>query len=84
MRRLAIHDLIARSAQEPAVTDLLLRHLPGETDEKAALLIIRHAAASGALAALPVLLALYQDSRTPVRIAMAAIRAHDAMAGHEP
>lgn len=84
MRRLAIHDLIARSARDPAVVDLLIRHLPGETDEKAALLIIRHAAASGAHAATPVLLALYQDARTPVRIAMAAIRAHDAMAGLGP
>lgn len=80
VRRLAIHDLVARSGSDPAVMPALLRHLPREPDEKAAGFIIAHAAAAGAREASPVLLAMYEDRRTPVRTAMAAIRAHDAMA----
>jgi HEAT repeat protein len=79
VRRLAIHDLIA--ATDADANGALLAHLPSETDERAALLIIRHAAASRLFAAMPVLMGLYGDRRTPVRIAHAAILAHDTLAG---
>jgi hypothetical protein len=79
VRRVAIHDLIAQSRTDPQANRLMLDRLPKERDEKAALLLVRHLA--GVREAMPALLGLYLDRGTPVRVAHAAILAHDAMAG---
>jgi hypothetical protein len=80
-RRVAIHDLIGVAAHEPRANEVLLGHLAREPDEKAALLIIRHLAHAGARETMPALLRMYQDRRTPARVAHAAIVAHDTLAG---
>lgn len=78
-RRVAVHDLIALG--DARITPALAQRLGRETDEKAALLMIRYLARVGARESAPVLLGLYQDRGTPVRIAHAAILAHDALTG---
>ena len=78
VRRIAVHDLIGLS--DARVPTILVEHVGRETDERAAVLIIRHLARAGAREAGPVLLGLYADRGTPVRIAHAAILAHDALA----
>jgi hypothetical protein len=75
VRRVAVHDLAARGS-----TGVLLGHLPGERDEKAALLIIRCLGEAGVREAAAALLALYQDPETSARVAVAAIRVHDGLA----
>jgi hypothetical protein len=75
VRRVAIHDLKG----DPEADRLLLARLPRERDEKTALLMIRRLASVPE--AKPVLLALYRDRATPVRVAHAAILAHDALTG---
>lgn len=79
VRRLAVHDLARMAAADPQATDALLAHLPRETDERAAMLIIGHLAAARHAPAMPCLKALYDDRRTPARPAHAAILAHDAI-----
>lgn len=78
-RRTAILDLIALAASDPSAADALFNHLPLETDERAALLIIRHLLAHADRRALPALWSLYDRPGTPVRIAHAAIVAHDTI-----
>lgn len=80
-RRIAIFDLIRLSADDPRAAAALLSHLPGETDEKSALAIIRHLADACRAEAIPILWRLYEDRTTPVRIAHAAIIAHDRLLG---
>lgn len=80
VRRLAVLDLVRRSEKDERATHALVNHLAQETDEKAALLIIRRCAAAGYTPAMPVLWKLYDNPRTPVRIALAAIVAHDELA----
>jgi hypothetical protein len=78
-RRVAILDLIG--AGTPEAARALLDHLPRETDERAALLIIRHLGRIGGREALPALWVLYERRATPVRVAHAAIVEHDRIVG---
>lgn len=81
VRRVAILDLIARRDAGA----ILITHLARERDERAALLIIRHLERVPDAAAMPVLLGLYNRRETAVRIAHAAILAHDRIeAGVQP
>jgi hypothetical protein len=56
---------------------VLLEHLPFEGDEKAAVLMIRRLGAVAA--ARPMLAALRDDPKTPVRVYHAAVSAHDRL-----
>jgi hypothetical protein len=78
-RRVAILDLISRGPADADGRSGLLAHLPREPDERAAGLIVGAMERWGAAAALPALMSLYRDPGTPVRTAIAAIRAHDAI-----
>jgi hypothetical protein len=77
VRRVAVHDLVRVSAEQPDAFAVLTEHLTRETDGKAALTIIRHLGAAGHQEARPVLWRLYMDPGTPARVAHAAINAHD-------
>ena len=77
-RRVAILDLIRSS--DPRTAAAFLSRLPRETDERAALLMIRHLGAHAGPEAMPVLRSLYNEPRTPVAIAHAAITEHDRIA----
>ncbi len=77
VRRVAVHDLIALG--EGRVVGVLVEHLAWEGDEKAAVLVVRCLARAGAREAMPALLGLYRNPRTPVRVAHAAILAHDGL-----
>lgn len=83
-RRVAILDLIALSASDTRATRALLDHLAAETDERAALHIIRHLGHSAHAPALPTLWALYAQRATPAPIAHAAITEHDRILGAHP
>jgi HEAT repeat protein len=74
VRRVAAMDL---GAAGDAGLSVLLEHLPGEADEKAALLIIRKMGEARHGPALPVLARLRDDRGTPVRVYHAAVLAHD-------
>lgn len=78
VRRVAVHDLSTRD--DSRVFGALLVHLAREQDEKTAVLVIRSLARARVRRAMPVLLGLYQNPSTPVRVAHAAILAHDALA----
>ncbi len=79
VRRVAIMDLAA--VPDGAGAPLLCEHLRSENDERALI------AAAAALARLrhdparALLKGLYDDPKTPVGAAIAAIRAHDAIEG---
>jgi hypothetical protein len=77
VRRVAVHDLVRVSAEQPDAFAVLTEHLMRETDGKPALTIIRHLGAAGHQEARPVLWRLYMDPGTPARVAHAAINAHD-------
>lgn len=78
-RRVAVLDLIRLASGDPRAEALLVEHLARERDERCAILIIRHLGAAGSSAARPLLWRLYADRSTPVRIAHAAVLAHDAI-----
>lgn len=78
-RRVAVLDLIRLTDREPAATAALLDHLPRETDERAAILIVRHLGRVRHGPARGLLKGLYDDLRTPARLAHASILAHDAI-----
>jgi HEAT repeat protein len=77
VRRLAVMDL-AKRGDEPAL-DALCGHLERESDEKAALAIIRAVGDARYGPARDVLWRLYERRETPVRIAHGAILAHDVI-----
>jgi hypothetical protein len=83
-RRIAILDLIASARHDERAIPALLDHLPRETDERAALLVIRHLGAAAGTGALRPLWALYARRETPVRIAHAAIIEHDRILARQP
>lgn len=78
-RRVAVLDLIRLADADPRATAALLEHVPRETDERAAILIVRHLGRARHRPAKALLKGLYDDARTPVRLAHAAILAHDAI-----
>lgn len=78
-RRVAVLDLIRLAPGEPRAQALLIEHLARERDERCAILIIRHLGAARCRAAMPLLWRLYADRATPVRVAHAAVLAHDAI-----
>jgi len=83
VRRTAILDLARLGDRDPAASVTLLDHLPRETDERARVLIARHLGAVRYIPAKPALWALYADRSTPVRVAHAAVLAHDQIEGGE-
>lgn len=74
VRRVAAIDL---GAAGEAGLSVLLAHLPGEADEKAAIMIIRKLGEARFGAARAVLARLRDDPGTPVRVYHAAVWAHD-------
>jgi hypothetical protein len=76
VRRVAAIDLA--SAGEAGLS-ALLEHLPGEADEKTALLIIRRLGEARFAAARAVLARLRDEPGTPVKVYHAAVLAHDAI-----
>ena len=80
-RRVAILDLIALAGHDPGAGSVLLAYLDRESDERAALLIIRHVGKVAGREALPVLWRLQERRQTPARIAHAAIVEHDRIIG---
>lgn len=79
VRRIAVLDL----AREPAAQAALIDRLGVERDERTAILIIRGLGERGDAAAMRVLWNLYADAATPVRVAHAAVLAHDTIAGRQ-
>jgi hypothetical protein len=77
VRRIAIMDML-RDAGESGLT-ALLTHLLRETDERAALLIVRTCAERTYQPARPVLAQLRDNTATPAAVAHAALLAHDAL-----
>lgn len=77
VRRLAVLDLARLGGDEAGAA--LAAHLPGETDERAAILIARYLGHARYRPARALLKRLYDDPGTPARIAHAAILAHDAI-----
>jgi hypothetical protein len=79
VRRIAVLDLARDTASNPALID----RLAVERDERTAILIIRALEERGGVAAMPALWNLYSETTTPVRVAHAAILAHDTIAGRQ-
>jgi hypothetical protein len=80
VRRVAIMDLIRLAADEvlaARANAALLAHLPRETDEKAAILIVRQLGRAAFVPAQAALQGMYDDRGVPARLAHAAILAHD-------
>ncbi|MCC6661452.1 MAG: hypothetical protein IT437_11260 [Phycisphaerales bacterium] len=77
VRRVAVLDL----APDPATHRALIERLLIERDERTAVLICRQLGAHADAAVMATLWGLYADSTTPVRIAHAAVLAHDTIAG---
>ena len=80
VRRIAVHDLIRRG--DPAALQVLADHAPIETDERAALLIVRHL--SGIADSREALLRVYESPLVPACAAVEAIRAADARSARDP
>jgi hypothetical protein len=74
VRRVAVIDLASAGV---AGLSVLLEHLPGEPDEKAAVLIIRKLGEARFGTARAVLARLRDDPGTPVKVYHAAVLAHD-------
>jgi hypothetical protein len=74
VRRVAVMDLTLAGG---AGLEVLMEHLPRETDEKAAVLIVRKLGEARFGPALGVLARLRDDAGTPVRLYHAAVLAHD-------
>lgn len=79
VRRVAVLDL----APDPRAHPALIERLAVERDERTAILIVRALAERGGPEAMPALWRLYADAGTPVRVAHAAILAHDSIAGRQ-
>ncbi len=79
VRRIAAADLVRLGETDPAATAVLSEQLPSETDEKAAVAIIRHLGRVRHIPSKPFLWSLYESTATPARVAHAAILAHDAI-----
>lgn len=77
VRRIAIMDML-RDAGESGLT-ALLTHLPRETDERAALLIVRTCAERTYQPARPVLAQLRDNPAASAAVAHAALLAHDSL-----
>ena len=74
VRRVAVMDLAAAGAEGLAV---LVEHLPGERDEKAAILSVRRLGEARFGPALGALARVRDDAQTPVALYHAAVLAHD-------
>jgi hypothetical protein len=80
-RRVAVLDLVRLSRADAEALGALAAHVESERDERAAVLIVRHLGAARFAGARAALRRLYDDRSTPVRVAHAAIVAHDAIEG---
>ncbi len=76
-RRIAIADLSRRAEQEPAALEVLLAHLPRETDHKALLRIVDALGERRFAPAVEALTALRDNPDTPADLAHAATIALD-------
>lgn len=79
VRRIAALDLSRAEASEQVVGGIIEHLERGESDEKTAMCLIGVLERAGDAGARPLLKRLYDDDRTPVRTAHAAILAHDAI-----
>jgi HEAT repeat protein len=79
VRRIAVLDLIGLGTAEARAA--LTEQLSSETDERAAILIIRALGSAAGPEALAALRQLYERRETPVRIAHAAMIEHDRILG---
>lgn len=79
VRRVAASDLGRLAARDERAAAALASRLAREDDEAAAIAIARALGRARDGPARGMLLALYEDRRTPARVAHAAILAHDAV-----
>lgn len=77
VRRIAIMDILRDGGESGLST--LLAHLPQESDERAALLIVRTCAERNHQPAGPILAQLRDNAAAPPPVAHAALLAHDAL-----
>ena len=77
VRCIAAMDLAQLGGEQALAA--LLAHLPFESDEKTAILIVRRLAEASYLAGIPVLAKLRDDISTPIRLFHAAVLAHDRL-----
>jgi HEAT repeat protein len=77
VRSVAALDLCRSS--DPQALDILLAHLARESEEKITVVIVRRLAEAGHAPARPVLAALRDDPRTPIRLYHAAVLACDRL-----